>query len=66
MSKMGQTIVDIQEQYYHGNSTEDITKNTKTSKSFVEGVIKDLDEPWVEEWPYGQAIWPDFVDGDII
>jgi hypothetical protein len=41
MSKMGQTIVDIQERYYNGQTIDQIVIATRTAKSFVEGIIED-------------------------
>lgn len=45
MSKMGQTIMEIQEMYSGGMSVSDIAKATKTTASFVSGVVETLDGP---------------------
>ena len=42
MSKMGNTIVEIQELAYQGIPDEEIAKRTKTSVSFVRGITEDL------------------------
>lgn len=53
MSKMGSTIVDIQELAYQGIPNEEIAKQTKTSVSFVRGITEDLfredDEPYFDD-----------------
>jgi hypothetical protein len=41
MSKMGQTIVEIQELYYSGTPSSVIAKHTNTSVDFVEQIVKD-------------------------
>lgn len=41
MSKMGQTIVQIQELYYSGVPNSEIANQTKTSISFVEQIVKE-------------------------
>jgi hypothetical protein len=46
MSKMGQTVMEIQELYLSGFSVEDIMKMTKCPRDFVEGALLGLDE-----WP---------------
>jgi Mn-dependent DtxR family transcriptional regulator len=62
MSKMGQTIFEIQELYYSGASVPDIAKATKTSPSFVSGIVVDL-EKWrnhdleIQDYPEPE---PDF------
>ena len=42
---MGQTIIDIQEMFSSGMSVPDIAKATKTTPSFVNGVVEALDGP---------------------
>lgn len=44
MSKMGNTIVDIQELAYAGVPNEQISKTTDTSIDFVESVVNQLFE----------------------
>ena len=39
MSKMGNVILDITERFEAGQDVQRIAKDTKTTKSFVEGVI---------------------------
>jgi hypothetical protein len=58
MSKMGQTIMDIQEMFFSGMSVPDIAKATKTTASFVNGVVETLDGPDDEfdyEYPEPEA-----------
>ena len=50
MSKMGQTVMEIQELFQSGFTVEQIMKMTKTSREFVEGAIKFLDS-WPEREP---------------
>ena len=45
MSKMGNTIFEIQELYFANVLAEDIAKKTNTSLSFVNGVIEELNGP---------------------
>ena len=47
MSKMGQTIMEIQDLAYQGLPNAEIAKYTKTSIGFVEDVVRDFFE--VEE-----------------
>lgn len=42
MSKMGNAIVDIQELAYQGVPNAEIAKRTKTSESFVAGIVEDM------------------------
>jgi hypothetical protein len=51
MSNMGQTIVQIQELYYFGIPSEEIAKTTRTTKSFVDGIIESLDETEMYDYP---------------
>jgi hypothetical protein len=52
---MGHTIVDIEDLYSNGNSIEDIVKKTKSSREFVEDVIKTMiikeDYPGEDDYP---------------
>jgi hypothetical protein len=50
MSKMGQTVMEIQELYQSGFSVEQIMKMTKCPRDFVEGALIGLDE-WPEPEP---------------
>ena len=52
MSKMGNVIFDIQEQYQYGDSPESIAKSTNTSLSFVNGVIEELNKEEMEPDPF--------------
>lgn len=51
MSNMGQTIVQIQELYYFGIPSDEIAKTTRTTKSFVDGIIESLDETEMYAYP---------------
>lgn len=59
MSKMGNTIVDIQELAYQGIPNEEIAKQTKTSLSFVEGIVKDMFDADADYF-YDEPDEPDF------
>lgn len=57
MSKMGQTIMEIQDLAYQGLPNKEIAKYTNTSESFVADVVRDFfasefepdPEPYFEE-----------------
>lgn len=51
MSKMGNAIVDIQERYSAGQKPEEIARDTKTTLSFVIGVIESMEDEWPEPDP---------------
>ena len=44
MSKMGQTIMEIQDLAYQGLPNKEIAKYTNTSESFVADVVRDFFE----------------------
>ena len=51
MSKMGQTIMEIQDLAYQGLPNSEIAKFTKTSEGFVADVVREFFESEFNEEP---------------
>jgi len=51
MSKMGQTISDIESRYFNGQNVDEIAMATRSSKSFVEGIVEGVERDTQDDYP---------------